>query len=65
MVEHGKDGWVLEEMDWNEYTGLATFRYSHPGSRFSWFEYRPQPTNESHKGWTEGWNKARGVLHLT
>ncbi len=28
MVAHGKDGWTLEEYDWDPATRIGTFTYS-------------------------------------
>lgn len=53
-VLHGRNGWVLEDMDWDPDTGVSTFLYSRkqPGSVEEIAEVsRSQPTEERHSGW--------------
>lgn len=53
---HGRDGWVLEEYDWNPDTGIASLIYErlHPATKAH--EYMrlesPQPATPNHVGWT-------------
>lgn len=52
---HGRDGWVLEEFDWDPDTGKAVFRYERiePVTReLEETIYESlQPTDPKHDGW--------------
>ncbi len=50
-IRHGKDGWILEDMDWEPATGLATFEYSNRHTGTTIFRVRPQPHQDGHVEW--------------
>ncbi len=52
-LQHGVDGWVLEDMEWNSRTGIASFIYSRDvnGVREEREELVAQPYRQSHVDW--------------
>lgn len=48
MTRHGVEGWVLEDMDWDPETGLATFEYFNRSRGETRIEVRYQPVQDSH-----------------
>ncbi len=52
---HGRDGWELENYDWDPDTGLATLTYERlcPDTKAHQEQVivKPQPTEPRHVGW--------------
>ena len=42
QVQHGVDGWVLEDMEWDPETGIAFFEYSNRNGEPNVLEVRTQ-----------------------
>lgn len=53
---HGENGWILEDMDWDPESGVATLEYSRyvPGVKEPEvvFITKQQPMLPTHEGWT-------------
>ena len=56
-VQHGHDGWTLEDYDWNEKTGVGTFLYSRVRAADGVIEevvqQIAQPAAPTHVGWND------------
>lgn len=55
MVAHGRDGWELEDYDWDPATGLATLTYERVRKDTGEVQTKQltkyQPTDPKHAGW--------------
>lgn len=62
MIQHAIDGWVLEEMERDYATGIASFVYER-GEDERRVEVRMQPSEPGHRGWNPS-SKQDAVLPL-
>lgn len=65
-INHGVDGWVLVDMDWNPDSGLAVYDYVQYDNKGKFLAAASaivlQPYNHSHEGWHELWNRPEAVF---
>lgn len=54
-VQHGVDGWVLDDMEWYTEDGMSCFQYERitPEGVELAIVWRPQPATFQHEGWWE------------
>ncbi len=64
QAQHGVNGWVLQDMEWDPETGVAIFEYSNTISRTTLQEVRVQPTREGHFNWEHMRDRPVNVLTL-
>lgn len=50
-MQHGSDGWVLEDMEWDENDGVARLEYSNRNVIGTRSRFVDQPTRPGHKSW--------------
>lgn len=62
--QHGVDGWVLEDMDWDPITGLAIFEYSSTTGQLPTRHVRPQPIREGHVEWNAMHDKSAAIFEI-
>lgn len=65
-VQHGVDGWVLVDMDWNPDTGIAVYDFVQVDGQGKYIGSATatvrQPYHPSHEGWSELWNEPQAVF---